>query len=465
MYKLTVEDINKAVNASFVSGDKNTVIKGVATDSREVREGFLFVAIKGERYDGHDFINQAVDLGAKAVLVSKDVSVDKKVAVIKTPDTIKAFGNLGKLARSKFKKPVIAVTGSVGKTSTGLMISAALGVGKKVLTPEKNYNNQIGLPKTLLNLDDSYDYAVLEMGMSGFGEIAYLTGLAKPDIAVITNIGISHIGKLGSKQNILKAKLEIIQGMDSKQGLLLMNGDDGLLKGMRDFLQVRNTYYGTEEGNDYTAYNIQKYKSGKPGYQIKLNNREYEVRLNVPGYHMVYNSLAALATANELGIPPAMAIEGINGFIPKAQRMEVIRIGDGIMINDTYNASPESMDAALSVLGDVSEGRRKVAVLGDMLEMGSYSEDAHRQLGTSCVEHGMEILICMGDYAGYISEGAVKAGMNVSNIYLCNNHQQLDDILTILIKDTDAVLVKGSRGMKMEEGVHTISTMWQKGDN
>lgn len=207
MYKLTVEEINKAVNAGAVAGDKNTVIMGVATDSRDVLEGNLFVAIEGERYDGHDFIKQAVDLGAKAVMVSKDVHPDRDVAVIKVKDTVKALGDLAKYVRSRFHKPVIAVTGSVGKTSTVNMIGMALSTDHKVLLPEKNHNNHIGLPKTLLNLDDSYDYAVLEMGMNDFGEIAYLSSIAKPDIAVITQIGLSHIGKLGSKQNILKAKM------------------------------------------------------------------------------------------------------------------------------------------------------------------------------------------------------------------------------------------------------------------
>ncbi|HBN86060.1 MAG TPA: UDP-N-acetylmuramoyl-tripeptide--D-alanyl-D-alanine ligase, partial [Clostridiales bacterium] len=455
MYKLTVGEINKAV-AGSTGGNKETVIMGVATDSREVREGYLFVAIQGEHFDGHDFINQAVDLGATVLIVSKDVQTEKNVTVIKVSDTVKALGDLAKYTRSMFKKPVIAVTGSVGKSSTVTMIGLALGKDKKVLTPEKNFNNHIGLPKTLINLDDSYDYAVVEMGMSGFGEIAYLSSLAKPDVAVISNIGISHIGKLGSKQNILKAKMEIIQGMNPESGLLLMNGDDGLLKGVKDFLPVKSIYFGTEEGNDYTAFNINKYKSGKPVYQIKMNNRDYEVRLNVPGYHMVYNSLAALAAANELGVSPMSAIEGIGGFTNKSQRMEIIRIGEGIVINDTYNASPESVEAALSVLGDLTDNRRKVVVLGDMLEMGGFSEDAHRQLGSSCVEHGIDLMILLGEQAKFISEGAIRAGMNAGNIYLCDNHQQLNDLLTLLVKSNDAVLVKGSRGMKMEEGVQTI---------
>ncbi|MGI6562526.1 MAG: UDP-N-acetylmuramoyl-tripeptide--D-alanyl-D-alanine ligase [Clostridia bacterium] len=462
MYKLTVEEINKAVNAGAVAGDKNTVIMGVATDSRDVLEGNLFVAIEGERYDGHDFIKQAVDLGAKAVMVSKDVHPDRDVAVIKVKDTVKALGDLAKYVRSRFHKPVIAVTGSVGKTSTVNMIGMALSTDHKVLLPEKNHNNHIGLPKTLLNLDDSYDYAVLEMGMNDFGEIAYLSSIAKPDIAVITQIGLSHIGKLGSKQNILKAKMEIIQGMDKEKGILVMNGDDGLLKGVKDFLSLRCVYYGTEEGNDYTAYNIQKYRNGGSGYNIKLNNREYEVRLNVPGYHMVYNSLAAITVANELEVPVASAVEGIGRFMPKSQRTEIVRTATGLMINDTYNASPESMEAALSVLGDLADGRRKVVVLGDMLEMGSYSEDAHRQVGVSCVEHGANLLILMGEQARFISEGAIKAGMNAGNIYLCDNHDRLRDLLTLLVKTDDAVLVKGSRGMKMEEGVRTISDMWAK---
>ena len=179
---------------------------------------------------------------------------------------------------------------------------------------------------------------------------------------------------------------------------------------------------------------------------------------------MVYNSLAALAVARELNIPIEKAIEGVLNFSPKQQRMEIKKIGNGVIINDTYNAAPESMEAALSVLSDIAEGRRKVAVLADMLEMGSFSEDAHRQLGISCVEHGVDILICMGEFRKQISEGAVKAGMNVNNIYLCNNHNDLVDLLNIVVKKDDAVLVKGSRAMKMEIGVETIIEMWREGE-
>ena len=177
---------------------------------------------------------------------------------------------------------------------------------------------------------------------------------------------------------------------------------------------------------------------------------------------MLYNSLAAITVANELEVPVASAVEGIGRFMPKSQRTEIVRTATGLMINDTYNASPESMEAALSVLGDLADGRRKVVVLGDMLEMGSYSEDAHRQVGVSCVEHGANLLILMGEQARFISEGAIKAGMNAGNIYLCDNHDRLRDLLTLLVKTDDAVLVKGSRGMKMEEGVRTISDMWAK---
>ncbi|HHW32322.1 MAG TPA: UDP-N-acetylmuramoyl-tripeptide--D-alanyl-D-alanine ligase [Clostridiaceae bacterium] len=458
MLALKCSEILAAVRGVLLNGTPDAEITGVSIDSRKIMDGDLFIPIKGERYDGHDFIEQAVNSGAKAVLTSKDIKIDGgSIVVIKVNDTKKALGDLAAYYRSKFNIPFIGITGSVGKTSTKEMVACVLGQHLNTLKTMGNYNNEIGLPLSVLNLDSRYQAAVFEMGMNSFGEISRLTSIVKPDVAIITNIGMAHIEKLGSRQNILKAKLEILEGL-SKEGLVILNGDDKLLSGMRGLLGFRTKYFGTEEEVDYKAENIRL--AGEKGsyFEIRIDGVDYEIYVPAPGIHNVYNALAAIASGIELNIPVDDIIKGIREYKPEKMRLNIIELKDIKIIDDTYNANPQSMEAALNVLKDVAGNSRKIAVLGDMLEMGEWADQAHYGIGKLAFSKGINYIITVGNNAKKIAEGALNSGANPENVKTFENNAQGWNYLKELIMSGDVILVKGSRSMKMEEIVNKLMT-------
>lgn len=458
MLAIKCSEILVAVRGILLDGNTSTEITGVSIDSRKIRNGDLFIPIKGEHQDGHDFIQQAVNSGAKAVFTSKDIKIPgDSIAVIKVNDTIKALGDLAGYYRNKFNIPFIGITGSVGKTSTKEMVACVLGQHINTLKTMGNFNNEIGLPLSVLNLDSSYQAAVFEMGMSGFGEISRLTSIVKPDIAIITNIGMAHIEKLGSRQNILKAKLEILEGLN-KEGLVILNGDDKLLSGMRGLLGFRIKYFGTEEEVDYKAENVRL--AGEKGsyFEIRIDDVDYEVYVPAPGIHNVYNALAAIATGIELNIPIKDIVKGIGEYKPEKMRLNIFELNGIKVIDDTYNANPQSMEAALNVLKDIAGNSRKVAVLGDMLEMGEWADKAHFDLGKLAFSKDINYIITVGNKAGKIAEGALQSGANPENVKSFENNTQGWNYLKELIMPGDVVLIKGSRSMKMEEIVDKLKT-------
>lgn len=456
MLELRIKEIVEATGGSLVSGSAGAMITGISTDSRKTGGGCLFIPLKGERFDGHDYINMALDGGAAAVLTHKAVDCKGGKAIIRVDDTSKALRELAAYYRKKFTVPFVGITGSVGKTSTKDMIAGVVGTKFNVLKTEGNLNNEIGVPLTVFNLEGFHEAAVLEMGMSAAGEISRLTAIVRPDIAVITNVGMSHIETLGSRQNILKAKLEILEGLASK-GLVVLNGDDALLAGMKDLLRFRTVFYGMDEGVDYQASNINSHGENGTYFDIKINGREYNIHIPVPGVHNVHNALAAVAVGCELGIPMDDIIKGIAGFSPSKMRMDIIKAGDVRIINDTYNASPQSMEAALNVLKEIGRKSRKIAVLGDMLELGDWAPKAHYDVGRFVATSGTDMLIAVGKNSRYIIDGAVDNGFSGSRTkYFEGNGEALEFIRSNLMID-DVVLVKGSRGMKMEEIVKGLS--------
>ncbi len=443
---------NAGAEAGETCGD--TVITGISTDSRKIRPGDLFIPLIGENFDGHDYIARAFENGAAATLSQKPATDFPDRIVISVGNTLMALQALAARYRSRFSIPFTGITGSVGKTSTKEMVACALGTRYNVLKNEGNLNNEIGVPLTVFRLDASHEAAVVEMGMSGFGEISALTSIVRPKVAIITNIGISHIEKLGSRQNILKAKLEILEGLEPG-GLLILNGDDSLLGGARDLLKVRTVSYGLNEDVDYQAVNVRSHGIGGIDFDIRVTTGEYTVHVPAPGIHNVYNALAAIAAGIELSVPIKDIIDGIAQFRTGRMRMDIIGANGLTVINDAYNASPQSVKAALDVLDEL-ECSRRIAVLGDMLELGEWSVQAHTQTGTDAAGCRLDYIVTVGADAAHIAKGAVAAGFPEDHAVSFTTNGEALEFLTRTLKQGDAVLVKGSRGMKMEEIVQEL---------
>ncbi len=456
MLKFKVKDILDVTNGILISGDINTDILNISTDSRKIKDGDLFIPIVGEKFDGHEFIHNSYNLGAVASLTQRSEVSNGNNVLIKVDDTLKALRDIAIWYRSKFNIPFIAVTGSVGKTSTKDMVATVLSQERNTLKTQGNFNNEIGLPLTIFRLDSSHEAAVIEMGMSGFGEISRLTSIVQPNIALITNIGLSHIEKLGSRQNILKAKMEIIEGLQ-KDGTLVLNGDDHLLFGMKDLLEFKTVFYGMEEGMDYQAYNIKSMGENGTYFEITIRNEEYKIHIPVPGIHNVYNSLAAIAVGNELKISMEQIIKGISQFTADKMRLNVMSAKGLKIINDTYNASPSSMKAAIDVLKEIGAGKRKIAVLGDMLEMGEWAGKAHIEIGEYLIAQNIDYIFTVGEHGRNIAKGAQNSTTNINSILAFDNNDEVITVLKDFIKENDIILVKGSRGMKMEEIVNQLT--------
>lgn len=448
MKPMNAAEVSQAVDGQLAA-DGNIIIRSVSTDTRSLEPGCLFVAIRGERFDGHDYIRQAMDKGAALVMAEKKASIPEGVPVVRVENTVEALGRLAAFHRSRFRIPVIAVTGSVGKTSTKEMIAATLSAGMKVHKTKGNFNNEIGLPLSVLELDDSHQAAVFEMGMRGFGEIDYLSRIVKPNIAVITNIGISHIERLGSRQNILKAKLEIIHGMED-DGVVILNGDDELLSGLKGLLRQKTVFYGMDESCDVRASDL--LSNGEEGISFSVQCQAWEHRFFVPapGVHNVQNALAAITVALKLDLDCETIEKGLLSYSGDRLRMNILDI-DGIkVINDAYNAAPASISSALKVLTEIGANRRKWAVLGDMLELGEWAEDAHREIGMQVAEAGIDYLVAVGNYARWYVEGASDHGMPLEHTRLFQNAEDAKSYLKQKLDKGDVILFKGSRKMNLD---------------
>ncbi|NLW28196.1 UDP-N-acetylmuramoyl-tripeptide--D-alanyl-D-alanine ligase [Acetivibrio saccincola] len=457
MQQLKCAEILNATEGKLLSGRDDSTFSGISTDSRNIKEGDLFIPLKGERFDGHDYVEEALAKGAFGALTEKDIEPDGEKVIIKVDDTLKALRLIAAFYRSKFNIPFIGITGSVGKTSTKEMVWSVLSKKFNVLKNQGNFNNEIGVPLTIFRLEPFHEAAVVEMGMNNLGEISRLTSMVKPDIAIITNIGVSHIENLGSKKNILRAKMEILEGLNNK-GLVILNGDDNLLFGLKGLLNFRTVFYGFEEGLDYQAYNVRSLGEKGSVFEIEINKKEYEVKVPVPGIHNIYNALASIAAGVELMIPEEDIIKGIEEFSPAKMRLDIINSNGIKVINDAYNASPQSMEAALVVLKEVSSGQRSIAVLGDMYELGEMTEEAHIHIGKFAAEQGIDYIIAVGDNAKSICKGALSMGVDKERVLKFENNKETSKFLGSFIKEGDVILVKGSRGMKMEEIVNKLTS-------
>ncbi len=446
MQVLTIQDVLRAVNGELIC--KSSAAAGleftcITTDSRKIEDGALFVAIEGEKFDGHDFIRSALEHGAGAALTHKTINGVSGATLIRVADTKKALGDLARYYKNKYNVPSVAVTGSVGKTTTKDIICSVLSERFNTLKTPNNFNNDIGVPFTIFRLEKEHEAAVIEMGMNHFGEIDYLAGIVMPDAAVITNIGMSHIENLGSQEGIFKAKMEITNRFTDKN-TLFVNGDDKFLKTVTSstFKVVK---YGLSADCDIYAKDIVNNGLDGAEFTVVCGGNEFRAKVTQPGVHNVYNALAAVGVGLHFGVSVDECIAGLKNCEYTEQRLEVINHKGIEIINDCYNSSPDSVRAALKVQ-QMSLMRRKVAVLGDILEMGSYASGAHYELGADVAASGADVLITAGENAARIAEGAREAGMKEVISYASTEAAAAD--IPKLIHEGDSVLIKASHGMK-----------------
>lgn len=449
MEKMTLSEIAGAIGGKIVYGSQDDPsdlsIYNITTDSRNVYEDCLFVAIKGDKFDGHDFAHKFISEGGRAAVISKDVNCYPAVLV---DDTKKALLELAGHYRSKFKIPVVAVTGSVGKTSTKSMIAHAFSQEKDVLATQGNFNNEIGLPLSIFRLEHRHEAAVLELGMNHKGEISRLSRAARPDVAVITNIGTAHIGNLGSRENIMKAKLEITDGLSSN-GVLILNGDDKFLWNIKGKLPYKTVYYGFKNSDaDFFAHDVIIGRE-KSKFVINIGCSQYHVTVNLTGQHHVYNALAAISASCELGFNMKNIVDGISSFKGVPMRQTIIEKSGIKIIEDCYNASVDSMEAAFEVLKQMSGGGRSFVVLGGMNELGEYEDQLHRHLGSVLSKFRFSVVITVGEKASLIADELKKEGSSKVVSFLTNN--DVSDYLQSSIAPGDIVLFKGSRAARLEE--------------
>lgn len=427
---------------------------GITTDSRAVKPGELFVALEGENFDGHDYCVKAINLGATGVVISHTVeNLPQGIAVFMVDDTLKAYQELAKAYRMKKNGlKVFAITGSNGKTSTKDLLAACLATKYKVVKTQGNFNNEIGLPKTLLDIKDDTDIAVVEMGMRGLGQIAELCAIAEPDSGLITNVGETHMELLGSMENIAKAKSEVVENLPVN-GFAVLNGDNEYVVKAANKTKAQPIYFGMSEHCDYKGSEIVTSSSGTSfKCTEKSTGKSVKVHLQLIGEHNVYNALSAIAGAACYNVPLEASAEALATARLTGSRQEIIYIGDFTFINDAYNASPASMEAALKTLAEAKKATkgkaRTIAVLADMLELGAISEDAHRRVGRWAKKYNTDYVLTYGDNAVYISEEVNKLGGRASHF---SSRQEAAEQLRILAEAGDIILLKGSNSMHVDK--------------
>ncbi len=459
MEPITVREIAEAVGGKLLGGfdDLDRTVTHVFTDSREPDPGALFIPLVGERFDGHAFIHDALTGGAAGCFTQRERETYLPGKFyIKVSSTQKALRDLARHYKQKFKIPFVGVTGSVGKTTTKDMVAAVLGEKFKVLKTEGNFNNEVGLPLTLLRLNRQHELCVLEMGMNHFGEIEYLSGIVEPDVALITNIGDAHIENLGSRENILKAKCEIFSHM-KPGGLAVLNGDDALLTTLRGGLPFQTVFCGTAEGLEYRASQVWSDGEHKVDCRVDTPEGGFPVEIPALGNHMLYPTLMAAAVGQHFGMTGEEIARGVLRFAPTKMRMNILRRGDGITIlDDAYNANPQSMRAAVEVLSKTG-GTYKIAVLGDMFELGPLAPTLHAGVGGYLGKAGIDCLVAIGPLARHIYTAAKEA--LVPGVYWFETKEEARAALQQELQPHTTVLVKASRGMAFEEIVSYLKSI------
>lgn len=450
MEKLKLSEIAKACKGTY---NNDCEINGVCIDTRKITKGCLFICIKGERFDAHQFAREALEKGAAAVMIHRSIDTDGNYVMVE--DTSKALLSLGGYYRSKFDLRLVGLTGSVGKTTTKEFLYLVLSEKYNTIKTQGNLNNEIGLPQMLFQIDAGTEAAVIEMGMNHFGEIHKLSLAAKPTMALITNIGTSHIENLGSREGILKAKLEILDGLE-KGSTVILNGDNDLLSGVKnDAYNI--VFFGVDNG-DFRAENIIQTEN-ETSFEISYYGKKQKIVIPTIGIHNVYNALAAFTVGYFLDIAPDLCAAGLNQYVPEGMRQKCVSRNGVTFIEDCYNASPDSMKAAISTLSNI-KGNKKIAVLSDMLELGSYAETAHKEIGRTVAQSDIDYLLTVGEMSYFTAAAAAESGMK--NVFHFNSKEELTEKLLEILENGDAVVFKASRGMKLEDVIHSVYDRWGK---
>ena len=445
MLELNLQEIVKATKGALLKEADVKEIKAVSTDTRKIEEGTMFIALKGENFNGNNYVLDAFNKGAKIAIVDEvkcDLNELKEdVALIKVENTGRALMDLAKFYREKLGLKVVGITGSAGKTSTKDLVAAVLSDKYKVFKTKGNFNNEIGLPLMILELDSTYDVAILEMGMRGLGQIKELAEIASPDLGIITNIGISHIEILKTRENILKAKMEIATFFDKNNTLVVCGNDDFL--GALPEAEYKIVKTGVGENFKIGAKNIALEELSSK-FTVYDGEKEEEFSLDMPGEHNISNLMLGIAIAKELGVSFEEMKRGLKNIEATSMRLELIKKDGFSILNDCYNSSPVAVKSAIDVMKNI-EGKRRIAVLGTMRELGHKSEEAHMEIGKYAKENGIEKVLCFGDFSENIKEGYGE-GCTVYE----NKEELIKDLLNIICEG-DIILVKASRSLKFEE--------------
>jgi len=454
----TVEEILKATGGKLTSGSAHDVVSGISTDSRTVSNGELFIALEGDKFNGHTFVQDALAKGAKAVVVRKGwragalvYQFPERQSFIEVNDTLKALGDIAHFHRMRFDIPVIGITGSNGKTTTKDMIAHILGTKFRVMKNHGTFNNQVGVPLSILKLTDKHQACVLEMGANHSGEIKKLVDIAEPNIGVITNIGPSHLEFFKDLETVSQAKMEIFHRFRDS-GLAIWDADDSMLTALYQVLNCRKKTFGLSAGCDYQAVDVE---GTKDGWRFTLSGTG-PVCIKLLGRHNVQNALAAIAVSDALGVGFKDIVFSLFGFSAPSMRMEILAASGITIINDSYNSNPKSMESAINVLSNFEANGRKILISGDMLELGSVSRYFHNQIGLNVANSGIDIFVGVGEMSKEAVNAALAAGMNKNAVYLCKDSKEAGALLLKIAHTGDAVLIKGSRRMAMEKICSTI---------
>lgn len=458
MLSLKLKEIVEAVDGKILQGNPEHVVNNLTIDSRRVKPGDLFFAIIGENNDGHNFIPEAIDNGAKVVITSRSIKPYSGIAIVLVRDTTTSLQDLAAVVREKITDlKVVGITGSAGKTTTKDIMASIISQERKVLKSKGNFNNEYGLPLSILDLEGNEDVAILEMAMRHKGDISRLAEIAKPGIGVITNIGPAHLENLKTIENIANAKSELLTGI-GRNGIAVLNYDDEYIREMvNDFKNLNKITISLKDENvDYYADQIEFIQNGEGSrFRVHEEDNVYTLEMDRAGEHNIYNALAAIAVARLLNLSWDSIKNGLKDIEVTELRQEIRKI-DGIkIINDSYNANPLSMKAGIDSLINI-ESNRKIAVLGAMLELGRIENAAHREIGKYLYKNSIDVLVGVGSMGEIIAEGALEAGMAEQNIYVYKNNEDAASFLNKIMKSGDAILVKGSRALEMEEIVDLL---------
>lgn len=447
---IAVDKIVEMCECTVISRGTASTVEKFCSDTRIIEKNDLFISLKSETADGITYIKEALENGAMGVITEYNIPEEivnkyNNKLILKVKNITDSIQKIAEYKRTLYDIPIVAVTGSVGKTSTKDIIASVVGKKYNVTKTKGNYNNHIGVPLTILSWNENTEAAVVEMGMNHFGEIELLTNIVKPTIAIITNIGTAHIGILGSRENILKAKMEILDGL-TPNGCIILNNDNDLLNKC-DIKKYRKITYGIENSSNYVAYDIARNETYTE-YKIKINDKEEKVYVPVPGDHFIYNSLCAIAVGKKLNIETDKIIEGIKTFEITGKRNEILEINDIKIMNDYYNASYDSMKASLEVLSNIKATRR-LAILGDMLELGEYAEKLHSMVGEEVAKNKIDVLCTVGELSKSTAKTAKTLG--TKEVYQFSTNEECINKLGEIVRKNDAILIKASNAMHFGE--------------